>query len=151
MQRLEPVITSLGRLRWEDSQLESTLGYTGISTSKQTSGERKEYDHGKEGGERKRQVKKINRLTYLDEEANTEIFFSHSYWNMYCLCFPKTSWPLLHFGPYVRGRKALTNKSFPSRTLSFCSRYTFKVPTIKAHSGWQGPKTTCRPFQNYCW
>lgn len=74
-------------------------------------------------------------------------FFSHPYWNMYHLCLPKTSWPLLHFGPYVRGRKALKNKSFPSRTLSFCSRYTLKAPTIKAHNGWQGPKTTCHPFR----
>lgn len=45
------------------------------------------------------------------------------------------------------GRKVLTNKSFPSRTLSFCSRYTLKAPTIKAHNGWQGPKTTCHPFR----
>lgn len=94
-------------------------------------------------------MKNINRLTYLDEEANIEMwfFFPHPYWNMYCLCLPKTSWPLLHFCPYVKGRKALTNGLFPCRTLSFCTRYTFKAPTIKTHSGWQGPKTTCQPFR----
>lgn len=82
MQRLNPVIISLRRLRQKDSQFETSLGCTGMPIFKQTKGNGKD-EHGKKGETKKKQIKNywqllfINGLAFSGKEAKAHTCFFH--------------------------------------------------------------------------